>query len=180
MMRRLAVLYASVLVMLLATTWVFLGMRSVMDIGGTCGSGGPYEIATPCPTNVAVFLTVGIPIMLIAAFVGSAVAMGLGAPNLLLPMWWLLFGSLGWNFLEYGLFSGEVVWGWVLCGVMFELMALPALLIQLPWGWSGPAGVQARITPAEPTASATPWVVAYLLLGAVGVALGWWSFNAWS
>ena len=83
-------LYASVLVMLLALTWVYLGMRSVMDIGGSCASGGPYVVANPCPDNVAGFLAISIPLMLVAAFVGSAVAVGLGAPNLLLPMWsWL-------------------------------------------------------------------------------------------
>jgi hypothetical protein len=30
-------------------TVVFLGMRSVLDVGGQCASGGPYVIATPCP-----------------------------------------------------------------------------------------------------------------------------------
>ena len=174
MTRRVALLYVCVLVMTLAMTWVFLSMRAVMDIGGTCASGGPYEIATPCPDNVAVLMTLGIPLMVVCAIAGSAVAIGLGAPNLLLPMWWLLFGSLGWNFLEYGLFNGDVVWGWVVCGVLFEAMAIPALLIQLPFGWAGPSRM-----PAQPEGGAR-WYVAYLLLGAVGVALGWWSFDAWS
>jgi hypothetical protein len=26
-------------------TWLYLGMRSVMEIGGACASGGPYEVA---------------------------------------------------------------------------------------------------------------------------------------
>lgn len=102
-------------------------MRAVMGTGGTCASGGPYEIATPCPDNVAVLMTLGIPLVVGCAIAGSAVAIGLGAPNLLLPMWWLLFGSLGRNFLEYGLYDGDVVWGWVVCGVPFEAMAIPAL-----------------------------------------------------
>jgi hypothetical protein len=169
-----ALLYVCVLVMTLAMTWVFLSMRAVMDIGGTCASGGPYEVATPCPDNVAVLMTLGIPLMVVCAIAGSAVAIGLGAPNLLLPMWWLLFGSLGWNFLEYGLFDGDVVWGWVVCGVLFEAMAIPALLIQLPFGYAGP-----KRMPAQPDGGAR-WYVAYLLLGAVGVALGSWSFGAWS
>ena len=172
--RRVALLYASVLVMTLAMTWVFFSMRAVMDLGGTCASGGPYEIATPCPDNVAVLMTLGIPLMIIAALAGSAVAVGLGAPTLLLPMWWLLFGSLGWNFLEYGLFSGDIVWGWAFCGVLFELMALPALWLQLPWGTDGPARLNAR-----PEGSPR-WYLAYVVLGAVGAVLGWWSFDAWS
>ena len=39
--------------------------------------------------------------MLITAMFGSAAAMSVSAPNLLVPMWGLLFGSLGWNFLEF-------------------------------------------------------------------------------
>ncbi|MCB0896591.1 MAG: hypothetical protein H6529_05150 [Nocardioides sp.] len=197
MVRRVVTLYVSVLVMLLMMTWVYLSMRAVMDIGGSCGSGGPYVVANPCPDHIAAFMTLGIPVMLVSAFVGSGVAMGLGAPNLLLPMWWLLFGSLGWNFLDYGLFQGDVVWGWAFCGVLFELMALPALLISLPWGWTGPARIaearaQRQAVVAERAegpagAAASPgapgagrWVVAYVLLGALGVALGWWSFHAWT
>lgn len=203
MVRRVVTLYVSVLLMLLMMTWVYLSMRAVMDIGGTCGSGGPYVVANPCPDNVAVFMTLGIPVMLISAFVGSAAAMGLGAPNLLLPMWWLLFGSLGWNFLDYGLLQGDIVWGWAFCGVVFMLMAIPALLISLPWGWAGPQRIAAaRAARAQVRAGAVAgpdaeaadgaadapastggtakWVVAYVLLGALGVALGWWSFQAWT
>ncbi|WP_395656046.1 hypothetical protein [Nocardioides sp.] len=182
MVRRVATLYASVLVMLMMLTWVFLSMRSVMDIGGSCGSGGPYVVANPCPDHVALFMTLGIPVMLLSAFLGSAVAVGLGAPTLLLPMWWLLFGSLGWNFLDYGLFQGDVVWGWVVCGVMFELMALPALLISLPWGWAGPARLAARSEPVTSgtTGGSARWVLAYVLLGALGAALGWWTFVSWT
>ena len=175
MARRVVTLYVSVLVMLLALTWLYLGMRSVMDIGGTCASGGPYVVANPCPENVAGFVAGSIPLMLVAAFVGSAVAMGLGAPNLLLPMWWLLFGSLGWNFLDYGIFSGDVVWGWAICGIVFWLMALPALLMQLPWGWTGPTGLAERNEP-----STARWVIPYVVLGAVGAAIGWWTFQAWT
>ncbi len=40
-------------------TWMFLGMRSVMQIGGSCGSGGPYEIATPCPEGIPIIMIGG-------------------------------------------------------------------------------------------------------------------------
>jgi hypothetical protein len=171
--RRLSLLFGSVLVMALALTWVFLGMRAVMDIGGACASGGAYEIATPCPDNVAGFLALGIPLMLVCAFVGTAVAVGLGAPDLLIPMWLLLFGSLGWNFLEYGLFDGEVVWGWLVCGVLFEAMAFPALLVLLPWGHDGPE----RLNP-HPAEGAARWWAAYVVLGVAGAVLGWVTFYA--
>ena len=31
---------------------LWLGMRAVMDLGGFCASGGPYEIAVECPDAV--------------------------------------------------------------------------------------------------------------------------------
>lgn len=170
--RRLTTLFVCVLLMGMAITWVFLSMRAVMDIGGSCASGGPYEIATPCPDNVAVLMTLGIPLMMICAFVGTAAAAGVDAPDLLIPMWWLLFGSLGWNFLEYGLFSGDVVWSWVLCGVLFELMALPALLVQLPFGPAGPARLGSR------AGGRGRWLLGYAVLGLTGGVLGWLTFLA--
>jgi hypothetical protein len=171
--RRLIWLFVSVLVMVMALTWVFLSMRAVMDIGGTCASGGPYEIATPCPDNVGIFMAVGIPLMIVCALGGTALAVGYGAPDLLLPMWWLLFGSLGWNFLEYGLLDGELVWGWIICGVLFEAMALPALWFQLPWGHDGPA----QLNP-HPKKNQARWLLSYLLLGIVGAVLGLVTFAA--
>jgi hypothetical protein len=70
-----------------------------------------------------------------------------------------LFGSLGWNFLEYGLTfeEGAIVWGWVIPGVVFVLMAV----IPLWFVWSArastvpinarfglPAGREAATEPA--------------------------------
>lgn len=171
--RKVAVLYVCVVLMTLALTWTFLGMRSVMDIGGSCGSGDAYVTTQPCP-NGAALLTISIPLMLVTAFLGSAIAAAVAAPTLLLPMWWLLFGSLGWNFLEYGAFDGDIVWGWLVCGVLFELMASPALLFQLPWGSSGPA----KLNPNP--VSAWWWWAAYAVLGVVGASLGVLTFNAWT
>lgn len=171
--RRLTTLFVCVLLIGMAITWVFLSMRAV-DIGGSCASGGPYEIATPCPDNVAVLMTIGIPLMMVCAFVGTAAAAGVDAPDLLVPMWALLFGSLGWNFLEYGLFDGDVVWGWLLCGVLFELMALPAVLFLLPFGHDGPA----RLNPRP--AGRGPWLLGYAVLGLAGATLGYLTFWAWA
>jgi hypothetical protein len=168
--RRVAVLYVCVVVMTLCLTWAFLGMRQVMAIGGSCASGGPYVSAQPCPDGAAL-LSIAIPLMIAAVFLGSAIAATLSAPTLLLPMWWLLFGSLGWNFLEYGLFDGSVDPGLVVCGVVFELMALPALLFQLPWGSRGP-------TKLSPPSSSLWWWPAYVLLGAVGLVIGVVTFDA--
>lgn len=173
----MAVLFGSVVVVGLALTWTFLGMRSVMDVGGTCAEGGPYEIAQPCPDGTWM-IAVAIPVLIIATFIGSGVAMSLSAPTLLMPMWGLLFGSLGWNFLEYGAFSGDLVWGWIICGVVFELMALPVVFLALPSktgsSWRPP-------TPTAPLTSRTGWWwAAYAGFGLVGLGLGTMSFNAWS
>ena len=163
--RSLVTLGACVVVLTVALTWTYLVMRSVMDVGGACAEGGPYEIAQPCPGGVWM-IAVGVPVMIVAAMTGSAVAMGLSAPNLLVPMWVALFASLGWNFLDYGLFSGDVVVGWVVCGVLFELMALPAVLLLRPTG--------------DDERGATRWWVGYAVLAAVGLGLGTWTHAAWS
>ena len=86
-------------------TLVFLGMRAVMDIGGFCAEGGPYEIQTHCPE--------GVPLLMIGGIFGLFLFGGLmawkgsviGGPYAALVglAWPALFLSLGWNFLEYAL-----------------------------------------------------------------------------
>jgi hypothetical protein len=172
---RLAVLLGSVVVLAIALAWTYLGMRSVMDVGGSCAEGGPYEIAQPCPDG-AVLISVGIPVMLVAAMLGSAIAFMVSAPNLLVPMWLFLFGSLGWNFLEYS-FDDGIVWGFLVCGVMFELMALPAL----PMMFLGKQVVSVVPQLARATSPGQgAWYAAYAVLGAAGAAIGWWTFDAWT
>lgn len=176
--RSLVVLYTSVILVALCLTWIFLSMRAVMDIGGACAEGGPYVSAQPCPDAASVLLSLGIPVMMVASFVGTAAAVGRGAPNLLVPMWAFLFGSLGWNFLEYGAFTDGIVWGWLLCGVLFEAMALPAFLVMLPLGgrsWTPTV----RSTP-DASHARLAWVAAYAVLSVAGVVLAAWSYSAWS
>ena len=173
--RRILALYGCVAVLALTLTWTFLGMRAVMYVGGSCAEGGPYVIAQPCPEGVWM-ISVAIPVMLISAMAGSAFAIGLPAPNLLLPMWAVLFGSLGWNFLEFGAFAGDLVWGYIVCGVVFELMALPAVWLLLPTRrerWVPPG-----VPPA--TVSGAWWWFAYLMLAGLGFVFGVWSYGAWS
>jgi len=164
-------------VLFVCLTWTFLAMRAVMAVGGACADGGPYVSAQPCPDGAGL-MAIAIPVMIITAMVGSAFAISVNAPNLLIPMWAVLFGTLGWNFLEFafGADPDGVVWGWLVCGVMFELMALPAVLLIL-------AGIRDIIRPpAEATSPpGSPWwLPAYSALGAAGVLVGWWSFYALS
>jgi hypothetical protein len=175
-------LVVSVLVLAVTLVWTFLGMRAVMDVGGSCAEGGPYEIATPCP-NGAVLLSVAIPVMILSAMLGSGMALLVRAPNLLLPMWAALFGSLGWNFLEYGFTTDDgLVWGWIVCGVVFELMALPAVGMIVAGSQLAGLVPRAPVDAVPDTGRSSPltWWLGYLALAVAGVLLGAWSFDALS
>jgi uncharacterized membrane protein SirB2 len=164
-----AVTVVSVLVVAVSLTWVYLVMRSVMNVGGSCADGGPYVSAQPCPDGT-VLMAVGVPVLIIFAMIGTVSASSVGAPNLLVPMWGVLFGTLGWNFLEYAFIGPDIVWGWLVCGVMFWAMALPAFVFMI---------AQFRTMVRTPQQDRSwLWLPAYGFLGAVGVLVGWWSFTA--
>ena len=177
---RLFGLTVSVALIALATTWTYLGMRAVMDIGGACASGGPYVPIQPCPAGADALLSVGIPVLLLASFAGSALALSIGAPTLILPMWVALFGSLGWNFLEYAFaFEDEgVIVGWLVCGIMFEAMALPALVLIVVAGKFNIPGIAADKT--HGMHSRSRWWVLYAAAAWAGLWVGLWSFRAWT
>ena len=118
-------------------TIVFLSMRAVMDVGGFCAEGGPYEIQTHCPPGTDLLLPLAI-----FAGIGSVALMSwkgqlLGSPfgGLVTLAWPALFISLGWNFLEYGLWPGDnsgIAWGWLIPGILFEVMGIIPLFGLLP------------------------------------------------
>lgn len=116
-------------------TLLFLGMRIVMDVGGMCAEGGAYVIATRCPDGSAAATMIGVFGLFVFGGIGMWGGAKLGGAWQSLPGvgWVGLFGLLGWNFLDYGLLNpppGEtIVWGWLVPGVLFELMALvPAVM----------------------------------------------------
>jgi hypothetical protein len=122
----------------LAILW--LTMRAVMGIGGSCASGGPYVPAVECPDAVVLLTPLsmfGLFIFLGLAGWGGAQLRG-GWVGLLALGWPILFLSLGWNFLEFGLRPpggepGELVWSWLFCAVVFFLMGgVP--LVGAIWG----------------------------------------------
>ena len=118
-------------------TILWLSMRAVMGIGGSCASGGPYVPAVQCPDAV-VALT---PLSIFGLFIfGGLAAWGgvsLGGPWLALISlgWPALFLSLGWNFLDFGLHppggDGEIVWSWLFCGAIFGVMGGIPLVVGL-------------------------------------------------
>ena len=143
--------------MTMCLTLMFLGMRAVMDVGGTCADGGPYVSAQSCPDGSSEALLLGIFGLFLFGGISMVYGGRLGGVWGATPLlaWTGLFGALGWNFLDYGLFNpppeaGGIVWGWVICGVIFEIMAfgpwlavLPAIAAarrggEGPRAWSGP------------------------------------------
>jgi len=137
-------------------TGIWLGMRSVMDIGGSCASGGPVEVVTPCPGGVEVLLTLGFPIGFASAglMIWKGSRLGAGYAGLVALAWPALFLSLGWNFLEYGVrnpFGEGVELGWLIPGVIFVIMGAVPLLGWLAARGHGPVvpGVRSTTTPME-------------------------------
>lgn len=119
---------------------LYLGMLSVMAVGGTCASGGPYEIAVECPQAVAWLM----PASIFIGMAGAAVAVW-GAPAALRPFavvfWSALFGLLGWGFMQAGLPSGEQSFGatGIFLGLMFWLMAAFPLYFVIRYAVNGTA-----------------------------------------
>lgn len=117
-------------------TMLYLGMRSVMEIGGACADGGPFVPAVRCPE--------GVPFMILGGIWGAIIFLGIYAwqtlkhniPSFLALSWSALFLSLGWNFLEFGLnppFGEALAWGWLVCAILFGLMGgIPLLFAVKP------------------------------------------------
>jgi hypothetical protein len=100
-----------------------------MDVGGFCAEGGAYAIEVHCPQGVAWMM----PLSIFGMMIGGAIyAFNVvkGSTNFTYLFWTALFGALGWNFLDYAIFKGEQVdIGWLICGVMFWLMAFGPLFL---------------------------------------------------
>ena len=99
--------------------------------------------------------------MIVQRWSGQCVASSVSAPNLLIPMWAILFGALGWNFLEYGFTTeGGLVWGWIVCGVVFGRWRHRR---STPWPWvSRPPCRRPTARPASQSPS--KWWLLYPLL----------------
>lgn len=171
---RLSVLVSSVLILAICLTWTYLSMRAVMDIGGSCADGGPYVSAQPCPSGAG-FIGLAIPLGIVAAMTATVAAVSLKAPALGLLAWAILFGSLGWNFLDYGFFGFNAPDpGFIVCGVVFELMALPALLVTVV-----PRFTKLGTVGVIKSQNSGLWWGIYAALGFIGMALAVWSFYSW-
>lgn len=135
-------------------TLLYLGMRSVMAIGGACAEGGPFVPVRPCPEGAPGALIGGLWIGIIFAGIYAWQAFSNHIPNFIGFLWPALFLSLGWNFFDFGINApGDqgLVWGWLICGIVFALMGGLPLLIVIPWtlnsikGKTPGAGSRARL-----------------------------------
>jgi hypothetical protein len=142
----------------------FKGMRQVMvQSGGFCASGGPYQIAAghQCTTSdtewvvfgmIGLFVLGGAALAAVAAADWSALMVGLAG-------WAVLFGALGFNFVSLGFsppHGASGASGWIVTGIVFWLMALggavPALSGAVGWVRRGgrPEPSSTLSTPAIP------------------------------
>ena len=126
-------------------TLMYLAMRSVMDVGGSCASGGPYSISTPCPQGVAWVMPLAIFGGLISVGIGFLGVFEQGGPRPYAFAWSALFLALGWNFLDYGINppGGGTSASWLVCGVIFFVMGGVPLVFLLSksgarWAFWGP------------------------------------------
>jgi hypothetical protein len=123
-------------------TVLWFGMRAVLDIGGFCASGGPYEIAVECPDAVIASTPLSIlgGFLAVGLLLWGAAGLGPGWMGTVFLAWPALFISLGWNFLQYGFFppGDGWVWSWIICGVLFVAIGAVPLWVAIAAFRDGP------------------------------------------
>ena len=157
-------------------TVLFLSQRAVLNIGGFCAEGGPYEIATHCPEGIPLMATVAPLVMIASIFLFAFSAKGHLAGVFFL--WAGLFVSLGWNFLEFGLNPPEGdgrIYAWLITGVLFILMGLAPLIAVFQGFFLARSGSNNRL----PRRSESQGYLIPLLAGCVllGISVGVYLFK---
>ena len=112
-------------------TLLYLTSAIVMGLGGSCASGGPYVIETPCPDAVLVYAPLSIFGGLIAVAIGLLFARGFGTP-VVVWAWPILFVGLGIDFLLASFMPGGVAN--LVVAIAFLAMGLIPLIIVLRVG----------------------------------------------
>jgi Short C-terminal domain len=144
---------------------MFIEMRAVLDVGGSCADGGPYVSAQSCPD--------GTWLMFLAIFGGfgwGALAFWAGASiggrysSVPLLAWPALFCTLGFNFLQYGVAppgGGGIELGFLIPGILFELMGGIPLVLGLRYGGSDDLAGRDRLRAAQLAAGVLPSEISY-------------------
>ncbi len=106
-------------------TILWFAMRGLLERGGAVATGGPYEIAHPAPGYTWVVPLAVIACVVIALWSLGTFTHGRGKSSLVALLFWpVVFVSLGWNFLEFGIFrTGSNGLAWTICGAVFLIMA---------------------------------------------------------
>ena len=135
-------------------TLLNLGVGSLMQVGGRCGSSGSTASATPCPSGsdgmLIGLLLVGVSYFVAGVF-GSRVGGFWSSTSIL--AWAGLFMSLGWNFLSSGISGAYDVASGLLLGGMFLVMGGVPLVYTVASGVRGGDGAPAVTgDPGLPTA----------------------------
>jgi hypothetical protein len=137
-------------------TCAYLAMRDLMvNSGGSCASGGPYQVAAghECGSEAGLLIAGIFALLIFGAVFAVATSAG-GGPGSGMDagflMWAALFGVLGVNFLTLGFdppADTRGAGGWIAAGVVFELMALGGLV---PLTWSAREWLARGGAPEEP------------------------------
>jgi len=181
----------------LSFTLLFQVTFSVMALGGSCASGGPYDIAVQCPDAVAMFAPLSIFIGLFAVGIGGALARGFGTP-LTTWAWPILFCGLGSAFLVVFFATGDPVG--LIIGGMFEIMGAIPLILEIRASpqrvllgqrsangaqfFEGDRARRSMLSPTTPNpegsvpATAANWLLA-LVITIAFAALGYWVAGTW-
>jgi len=117
----------------IAATLLWRGMRSVLEVGGTCGEGGPFVVRQACPDGVVASVPLACLGAVVCVLVYLVAAREFGGTSLLRLGWPVLFLSLGWNFLEDAIepaSGARVGVSSLICGVFFVVMGGVPLI----WG----------------------------------------------
>jgi hypothetical protein len=170
---RLAALVAALFAAGIGLAWSYLSMRSVMAVG-TCADGGPYVSTQHCPPGSG-YAGIAIPVLVVAAILGTLVATSLSAPNLLVPIWFVIAAGLSGKFFANAFAAARTDPGYLVLGVVFGLLAVPAVVVMaLWWRRSNAPGS----SPEQP--GALTWVLVYPVAGAAGGLVGAVTFLAWT
>lgn len=181
----------------LSFTLLVQAVFGLMTIGGSCASGGPYEIAVECPDSVALFAPLSIFMGLAAVGFGLFLSGGFGTP-VTTWAWPILFCGLGSMFLLAFFATGDPTG--LIIGVVFEIMGLVPLVLEVRAsgqrvviGQRSLGGAQfyegerarrsmtSRLTPNPEGAvrpTALDWLLA-LAVTAISVFLGYWVAALW-
>ena len=184
-------------VFVLSFTLLFQVSFSVMALGGSCASGGPYEIAVECPDSVALFAPLSIFMGLAGVFVGIFLAQGFGTP-LQAWAWPILFCGLGAAFLTVFFTSGDPVG--LIIGAMFEIMGVVPLILEFRGSpqrvflgtrssrgtrfYEGERARRSMLSPGTPNPegalppTAGDWLLAVVVTVVAGL-LGYWVASLW-